>query len=107
MEASAASANPDPLPDPDEVRVNVHAAKTNLSKLLERVEAGEDVVVCRNGVPVVRLQPYRQKRRVRGLFKDDPALVAALKHADEPTDPEIIDLIYGDDLHDAAEGSNG
>ena len=96
MEASAASAHPDPRPDSDEVRVNVHAAKTNLSKLLERVEAGEDIVVCRNGVPVARLAPYRPKRRLTGLWKDDPALLAALEIADEPTDPELIDLIYGD-----------
>jgi prevent-host-death family protein len=37
------------------VRVNVGQAKTNLSRLLARVEAGEDVEIARNGVPVVRL----------------------------------------------------
>lgn len=93
MEATAASANPDPLPESDEVRVNVHVAKTNLSRLLERVEAGEDIVVCRNGVPVARLQPYRPKRRLTGLWNDDPALVAALELADVPTDPELIELM--------------
>ena len=35
--------------------VNVHEAKTNLSKLLVQVEAGEDVVIARNGKPVARL----------------------------------------------------
>ena len=37
--------------------VNIHAAKTNLSKLIERAEAGEEVVIARNGKPVVRLAP--------------------------------------------------
>jgi prevent-host-death family protein len=37
------------------VRVNVGDAKTNLSQLLARVEAGEDVEIARNGVPVARL----------------------------------------------------
>jgi prevent-host-death family protein len=37
------------------VRVNVGKAKTDLSKLLARVEAGEDVEIARNGVPVARL----------------------------------------------------
>jgi prevent-host-death family protein len=37
------------------VRVNVGEAKTNLSKLLARVEAGEDVEIARDGVPVARL----------------------------------------------------
>ena len=36
------------------VTVNVHEAKTNLSRLLAQVEAGEDVVIARNGKPVAR-----------------------------------------------------
>jgi prevent-host-death family protein len=39
------------------VRVNVGQAKTDLSKLLARVEAGEEVEIARNGVPVARLVP--------------------------------------------------
>lgn len=35
--------------------VNVHEAKTHLSRLLERVEAGEEVVIARAGTPVARL----------------------------------------------------
>ena len=45
--------------------VNVHQAKTQLSRLLARVEAGEDVVIARRGEPVERLvgcKP-RSKRR--------------------------------------------
>lgn len=34
---------------------NVHEAKTHLSRLLARVEAGEEVVIARNGRPVARL----------------------------------------------------
>ena len=37
------------------VLVNVHQAKTQLSRLLARVEAGEDVVIARRGEPVARL----------------------------------------------------
>jgi prevent-host-death family protein len=37
--------------------VNIHAAKTNLSKLIQRAEAGEEVIVARNGKPAVRLTP--------------------------------------------------
>lgn len=36
---------------------NIHSAKTNLSKLIERAELGEDVVIARNGKPAVRLTP--------------------------------------------------
>ena len=37
--------------------VNIHAAKTHLSKLIEAAEAGEDVVIARNGKPAVKLIP--------------------------------------------------
>ena len=37
------------------MQVNVGQAKTNLSKLLARVEAGEDVEIARDGVPIARL----------------------------------------------------
>jgi len=36
-------------------QVGMHEAKTKLSKLVERAEAGEDIIIARNGKPVVRL----------------------------------------------------
>ena len=48
--------------------VNVHDAKTHLSSLLQRVEAGEEIVIARAGEPVARLVPVpRQKPRTPGL----------------------------------------
>lgn len=47
--------------------INVHQAKTHLSRLLDRVEAGEEIVVARNGRPVARLVPYRLPRATRKL----------------------------------------
>ena len=41
--------------------VNVNQAKTELSKLLARVEAGEDVVIARRGEPVARLLAYKAR----------------------------------------------
>ncbi|HSG49072.1 MAG TPA: type II toxin-antitoxin system prevent-host-death family antitoxin [Longimicrobiales bacterium] len=46
--------------------VNVHKAKTELSRLLEAVEAGEDVIIARAGVPVARLVPVRADERTPG-----------------------------------------
>ena len=43
------------------VVVNVHEAKTHLSRLLARVEAGEEVVIARNGKPVARLVDCRRR----------------------------------------------
>ncbi len=49
--------------------VNVHAAKTQLSALLVKVERGEEVIIARSGRPVARLVPIRAKERVPGRFK--------------------------------------
>jgi prevent-host-death family protein len=40
--------------------VNIHAAKTHLSKLIERMEAGEEVIIARAGRPVARLAPLAE-----------------------------------------------
>ena len=49
--------------------VNVHEAKTTLSDLIARAEAGEEIVIARANKPAVRLVPVaaRRERRVLGL----------------------------------------
>ncbi len=52
----------------------VHAAKTNLSKLIERVEAGEEIIIARGKKPVARLVPigvpsHVLRRRAFGALK--------------------------------------
>jgi prevent-host-death family protein len=50
--------------------VNVHEAKTQLSKLLERAHAGEEIVIAKNGEPYARLVPLEApKPRQPGLLK--------------------------------------
>ena len=54
-----------------EKAVNVHEAKTHLSRLLERVEAGEEITLARAGKPIARIVPYRPRRAPRkpGLWE--------------------------------------
>ncbi|HTQ36541.1 MAG TPA: type II toxin-antitoxin system prevent-host-death family antitoxin [Steroidobacteraceae bacterium] len=58
--------------------VNVHAAKTQLSRLLEQVEAGAEIIIARAGKPVARLlpleqlQPKRQPGRLKGKIPPPP-----------------------------------
>jgi len=42
------------------VVINVHEAKTNLSKLLERVASGEEIIIAKAGKPVAKLVPYKK-----------------------------------------------
>jgi prevent-host-death family protein len=73
-------------------RINVHEAKTQLSRLLEEVEAGERVVIARAGVPVAVLSPYRTavKRRRLGLFAGQVKI-----HADFDDLPSDIAAAFG------------
>lgn len=74
-----------------ERHVNVYEAKTQLSKLLQQVEAGDEIVIARHGKPVARLVPIqrtvarRQLGSLRGKIWISPDF-------DEP-DQELIDLM--------------
>ena len=61
--------------------VNMHKAKTELSRLVARALAGEDVVITRDGEAVVRLVPIRKERApgsARGLVQFAPDSEAPL-----------------------------
>lgn len=51
--------------------INIHQAKTNLSKLIEKALEGEDVIIAKAGKPVVKLVKYEKKLKPRklGLWK--------------------------------------
>lgn len=53
------------------IQVNIHDAKTNLSKLLAQVKNGQEIIIAKSGKPVARLVPYENKpaRRVPGSAK--------------------------------------
>jgi prevent-host-death family protein len=50
--------------------VNLHAAKTHLSRLVDAAAGGEDVVIAKAGKPMVRLVPVAIKRRRGGFGRD-------------------------------------
>ena len=47
--------------------VNIHEAKTHLSRLLEQVAAGEEIVIAKAGKPIAKLVPYHEIRAPRTL----------------------------------------
>lgn len=74
--------------------VNIHDAKTHLSRLLERVEAGEEFVIARAGRPVARLVPLApavRKKRL-GLLK---GRIRMARDFDAPLSPELLALFQG------------
>lgn len=78
------------------MEVNIHEAKTHLSKLLERVALGEEVIIAKAGTPVAKLVPVESKprKRVLGTAKGD---FVVPDDFNDP-DPEIERMFYESDL---------
>lgn len=74
--------------------VNIHQAKTQLSRLIERVCAGEEIIIARGGKPVARLAPLLQsaKPRTPGLLKGK---IWVAKDFNAPLPDDLLDLFEG------------
>jgi prevent-host-death family protein len=75
-------------------QVSIHEAKTQLSRLLRRVTAGEEITIANRGVPVTRLIPVSTREPIRklGIYR------GALEIPDDfdaPVPDEILDLFEG------------
>ena len=70
--------------------VNIHAAKTQFSRLIERVEAGEEITVARAGKPVAKIVPIKPEPPPRklGLMK---GRIWIAPDFDDPLPPEMFD----------------
>ena len=77
------------------MRVNVGQAKTDLSKLLARVEAGEEVEIARDGVPVARLVRAEPVSPGARFLAAEGALAGAIEIGDafELTDAELDEIL--------------
>jgi len=82
-------------------KVNVHEAKTHLSKYLARVKKGETIILCSRNEPVAELRPIKRRRLKRrpiglaeGEFKIPPEFF-------DPLPEEIINAFYGESDEDA------
>jgi prevent-host-death family protein len=72
------------------IKVNIHEAKTHLSRLLQRVSAGEEIIIAKAGQPIARLLPYTSPlgRRKPG---NDAGKISIANDFDDPL-PEFDEL---------------
>jgi prevent-host-death family protein len=75
------------------MEVNIHEAKTHLSRLLERVALGEEVIIAKAGKPVAKLVPLgdQSKKRVLGSAKGE---FTVPDDFNDPLPKEIEDLFW-------------
>ena len=69
--------------------VNIHQAKTHLSRLLADVANGEDVIIAKAGRPIERLVPFEENGRQR-MFGKDAGLFEVPDDFDAPLPKEVI-----------------
>ena len=74
------------------MRVNIHEAKTQLSRLIERALNGEEVTIAKAGDPLVRLIPIRPAKPVLGSARGEVAMKPGW---DAPMTPEEVDDTFG------------
>jgi prevent-host-death family protein len=78
--------------------VNIHAAKSGLSRLIKRAEKGEYITIARDGLPVAQLAPVPKSERSR-LSPDDPLLNLEAFSVAGPggkmSNTDIDNLLYG------------
>ncbi len=76
--------------------MNIHEAKTHLSRLLKRVAAGEEIIIARAGMPIARLVPAAApaKARVLGTEKDR---IQVAEDFDAPLPPAGLAAFEGAD----------
>jgi prevent-host-death family protein len=78
------------------MEVNIHEAKTHLSRLLQRVAAGEEVTIARSGVPVARLVAVEpQSKRPLGFARGE---VWVADDFDAPLPDDLLKAFYGGEL---------
>ncbi len=78
------------------MEINIHEAKTHLSKLLERVALGEEVIIAKAGTPVAKLVPFDNQAKIRifGSAKGEFTVPDDFNEADS----EIEALFYDGEL---------
>ena len=75
--------------------MNIHEAKTHLSRLLRRVAEGEEVTIARSGVPVARLVAVEKKKNVRPMgFARGEIWMA--DDFDAPLPDDLLAAFYGE-----------
>ncbi len=79
------------------IKLNVHEAKTHLSRYLEKLARGETILLCKRNIPIAEIRPLPQQRKkkrpiglAKGKFEVPPEFF-------EPLPSDLVDAFHGED----------
>ncbi len=75
--------------------INIHQAKTNLSRLLSRVELGEEIIIANRGIPIAKLVPFRSSANRRSSLGKDRGLFIVPEDFNTPLPEDILAAFEG------------
>lgn len=75
--------------------VNIHQAKTNLSRLLSRVELGEEIIIANRGIPIAKLVPFHNSSIRRASLGLDQGRFTVPEDFDAPLPEDILAAFEG------------
>lgn len=76
--------------------VNIHEAKTHFSKLIQKALDGEEIIIAKSGVPLIKFTPYEKKvtSRKGGQLK---GILIVEDNFDDPLPQEYLKSFFGED----------
>jgi prevent-host-death family protein len=77
--------------------VNIHEAKTNLSRLLARVARGEEIIIAKAGKPLARLVPFEKARAMTDVLDLYKGQIWIAPDFDAPLPDDVLDAFEGGD----------
>jgi len=79
------------------IKLNIHEAKTHLSRYLEKLARGETILLCKRNIPIAEIRPLPRRRKTKrpiglakGKFKVPPEFF-------EPLPSDLVDAFHGEE----------
>jgi antitoxin (DNA-binding transcriptional repressor) of toxin-antitoxin stability system len=79
------------------IKLNIHEAKTHLSKYLGLLEKGESILLCKRNMPIAEIRPIRQPRKDKRPIGLGKGTFKIPKSFFKPLPKEIENSFYGDE----------
>lgn len=77
------------------IKLNVHEAKTHLSRYLERLARGETILLCKRNIPIAEIRPLPRQRNTKRPIGLAKGKFKVPRRFFEPLPPDLVDAFHG------------